>query len=432
MLKSAFLFGGMGFAIWYFLYPSLSEALRLPANATITMEEEAPRWVSPNYSNQSGALGYSEDAFKIPPGLEERVRFWKDIYTKYTSLQGVLHDSRYVHLVYGVVDFSDLASLREQSLGQFEKEKERRIEMAKKALIARLEYLQAPDTLSPLSEEDMRLRDMFASIDEEDKFIAASKNGRLRFQLGQRDIFIKGIELSGHYIRQMEEIFREEAMPVELTRMVFVESSFNLKAMSSVGASGIWQFMKGTAKRYLRMDNSVDERNDPLFATRAAARKLRSNYDMLEDWPLAVTGYNHGPYGILRLSKKLASKNIVDFVDFRKGSFGFASASFYASFLAALEVEREAERYFGPIKVGEPIVGEVYQLKKNISVTKVIDLFGGDMERAKKLNPHIRAKVWKTKGLIFRKNRLRFDKKAEEELLKWKAKDQFMFSTRAT
>lgn len=388
-------------------------------------------WKAPNYEGQEESLGCGEGCFKRPVGLEERVQFWKDIYTKHTSFQGVLHDSRYVHLIYGVVDFSDLETLLTESRSRFEKEKERRINLAKKSIVERLESLQNPSAIGPPSIEDMKIREMFASIDEENKFIAASKNGRLRFQLGQRDIFMKGIQQSGHYIHQMEEIFKEEGLPIELTRMPFVESSFNLKAMSRVGASGIWQFMRMTAKRYLRMDASVDERNDPLFATRAAARKLRDNYKLLEDWPLAVTGYNHGPYGILRLSKKLGSKNIVDFVDFRKGSFGFASASFYASFLAALEVEREAERHFGPLRVGEPVIGEVYQLKKNLSVTKLVELYGGDEERAKKLNPHVRSTVWKRKGLIYRKNRLRFDSQSEEELLKWKDKDQFMFSTRA-
>ncbi len=337
-----------------------------------------------------------------------------------------------MHLVYGQVDFSDLQELKKESLSRFEREKERRINTAKKAIVERLEKLQNPSTLEPLSPEDLKLQEMFASVDEENKYIAASKPGRLRFQLGQRDIFINGIQQSGHYIRQMEEIFREEGLPVELTRMVFVESSFNLKAMSRVGASGIWQFMRSTAKAYLRMDANLDERNDPLFATRAAARKLRHNYKMLEDWPLAVTGYNHGPYGILRLSKKLGSKNIADFVDFRKGSFGFASASFYASFIAALEVEREASRHFGEIKVGEPILGEVYKIKKPFPIAKLIEFFDGDLERAKKLNPHIRRVAWEKKVRLLPKSRIRFDHKAEENLKEWKEKDQFMFSTRAT
>lgn len=416
----------------FFLLASWSSALRIPANETGSLEEELPKWTVPDYSGQEGALGYSETAFQTPKGLEERVQFWKDIYTKHSSLQGVLHDSRYVHIVYGQVDFSDLAELKEQSPYKFEKEKEKRIDKAKELVADQLKRLNDPSSLENPTVEDLKYLEMFSKVDEEDKYIAASKPGRLRFQLGQRDIFINGIKQSGHYLKQMEQIFKEEGMPIELTRMVFVESSFNLKAMSRVGASGLWQFMRSTARRYLRMDRSVDERNAPLFATRAAARKLRNNYKMLEDWPLAVTGYNHGPYGILRLSKKLGTKDIVDFVDFRKGSFGFASASFYASFLAALQVEREAEKYFGVIQVGEPIVGEVYRLKRNLSVTKLIELFDGDMERAKKLNPHVRGHVWRKKGIIYRKNRLRFDSKAEEKLKEWKNHSQFMFSTRAT
>ncbi len=415
-----------------FIGPYVSQALRLPANATGSIEEEVPKWVPPDFSGQDSALGYSEKAFAVPEGLEDRVQFWKDIYTKHTSLQGVIHDSRYVHIVYGQVDFSDLEELKTQSSYKFEKEKERRINDAKKLIVAQLTRLQDPASLEQPSVSDLKLIEMFSKVDEENKYLEASKPGRLRFQLGQKDIFARGIYQSGHYIRQMEAIFKEEGVPIELTRMVFVESSFNLKAMSRVGASGIWQFMRSTAKRYLRMDDSVDERNDPLLATRAAARKLRNNYKMLEDWPLAVTGYNHGPYGILRLSKKLGTKNIADFVDFRKGSFGFASASFYASFIAALQVESEADLHFGELLVGEPIISEIYQLKKNMSVTKLIELYEGDIERAKKLNPHIRSTVWQRKGLIFRKNRIRFDRKSEDLLDKWKEKDQFMFSTRAT
>ncbi|NCN42705.1 lytic transglycosylase domain-containing protein, partial [bacterium] len=229
----------------------------------------------------------------------------------------------------------------------------------------------------------------------------------------------------GQYIRQMEAIFREEGLPIELTRMVFVESSFNLKAESRVGASGIWQIMPRTGRAYLRIDSSVDERNHPLYATRASARILRQNYKMLEDWPLAVTGYNHGAYGILRLSKKLESRNIADFVDFRKGSFGFASASFYASFIAALEVEQEAEKHYGLLSMTSPILGETYRLKQSISAHQILDFFDQDLERAKKLNPHVRRKVWERKGSIFRKNRLRFDEKAMEALEKWKLKDRY-------
>jgi len=395
-------------------------ALRLPANETTTIEEEIPNWSAPFFGDQSGALGYGEDAFSRPKGLEDRVEFWKEIYTKHSSYQGVLHDSRYVHLVYGVVDFSDLKDLEKESRKKFLREKDRRIDQAKNVIREKLKSFQNPTSPEPLSPQDEKLKSLFDSVDEDNKYIEASKDGRLRFQLGQSDVFAEGIRQSGQYIRQMEAIFREEGMPVELTRMVFVESSFNLKAQSRVGASGIWQFMPRTGRRYLRIDGSVDERNHPLFATRAAARYLRQNYKMLEDWPLAVTGYNHGAYGILRLSKKLQSKDIADFVDFRKGSFGFASASFYASFIAALEVEKEAAKYYGPLKVEFPVLGETYRLKRNLSARKILEFFEGDLERAKKLNPHIRRAVWQNRIRVYRRNRIRLDIKAIERMEEWK------------
>lgn len=409
------------------MIPVTLMALRLPANLPESEKESAEiqRWSTPFYGDQQFALGYDDKAFKRPPGLEGRVEFWKDIYTKHSSFQGVLHDSRYVHLVYGSVDFSDLKELKETSRSQFEREKERRIEQAKKVIRDRLRSFHEPTGPEVLNERDQKLKDMFNQVDEKDKFLAASQNGRLRFQLGQSDIFAEGIRQSGQYIRQMEAIFREEGLPIELTRMVFVESSFNLKAESRVGASGIWQIMPRTGRAYLRIDSSVDERNHPLYATRASARILRQNYKMLEDWPLAVTGYNHGAYGILRLSKKLESRNIADFVDFRKGSFGFASASFYASFIAALEVEQEAEKHYGLLSMTSPILGETYRLKQSISAHQILDFFDQDLERAKKLNPHVRRKVWERKGSIFRKNRLRFDEKAMEALEKWKLKDRY-------
>ena len=58
-------------------------------------------------------------------------------------------------------------------------------------------------------------------------------------------------------------------------------------------------------KQYMKIDGAVDERNDPLRATEAAAKKLQKNFQMLGNWPLAVTAYNHGPYGMRRLVKKI-------------------------------------------------------------------------------------------------------------------------------
>lgn len=366
-----------------------------------------PKWSPPMFAHQEKALGWTPTAFDVPKGMEERVQFWKDIYTKYTSQQGVLHDSKYVNLVYESLDFNDL-TIREDLTGRArERARRKRVDEKKKEVIARLKRLGGLKDGTGLEGEDLRYWEMFSKVDEPKKFEDACKRGRIRFQLGQRDIFTRGIYFSGRYLRQMEEIFREEGLPIELTRLPFVESSFNLKARSRVGASGIWQFMRSTARLYMRMDNSADERNDPLRATHAAAKKLRDNFNMLKSWPLAITAYNHGPSGVRRLTEKMHTTDIVELIDVRKGRFKFASASFFASFLAALDVERNADRNFGILEIMPELRGAEIQLVKNQSQKDFMKWFNGDIELAKILNPHISSVVWRGRQPLSRKQILR-------------------------
>ena len=106
-------------------------------------------------------------------------------------------------------------------------------------------------------------------VAEPNKYLNAAHYRRLRSQLGQKDRFLEGYIASGRYLPTMEKIFAAEGLPWELTRLPFVESSFNLAARSKVGASGIWQFMRSTGRLYLKIRGELDERNDPIRATEA-------------------------------------------------------------------------------------------------------------------------------------------------------------------
>ena len=151
-----------------------------------------------------------------------------------------------------------------------------------------------------LNSDEMRVYKLYADVHEPNKFLDAAHRKRLRFQLGQKDRFIEGLKASGRYLTLMESVFRNADLPIELSRLPFVESSFNVRAHSKVGASGVWQFMRSTGKLFLRIDDAVDERNDPIRAAEAATRLLRGNYDSLQNWSLAVTAYNHGRKGMMR------------------------------------------------------------------------------------------------------------------------------------
>lgn len=389
---------------------SASHAFQSPGRETPVMLQKffgsvdmakAQDFVPPDYSGQESRLGYSEGAFSIPPGMEERVSFWLDIYTKYSTDQGVLHDSEYMHLVYEEVDFREIMAREDLTDLQKRKQRLQAVKDAKKRIEERLMKLSKLTSPEGLEGEDLRYWKLFESVEgDSEKFRQATSRGRLRFQLGQRDRIIEGLYHSGKYIRQMEEIFKKHNMPIELVRMVFVESSFNPKAVSKVGASGVWQFMRYTARQYMRMDSSVDERNDPLTATDAAARKLKYNYEMLQSWPLAVTGYNHGPAGVRRMTQKFNTTNIAELTDVRKGRFGFASANFYASFLAALEAERNAVKYYGPVKIAPPLLTQTVPLTKSVRSQVVIDLFDGNENLAREYNLHVRSHIWKGSSIL--------------------------------
>ena len=100
----------------------------------------------------------------------------------------------------------------------------------------------------------------------------------------------------------------------------------------------------------MRVDEVVDERMDPHKATIGAARLLRDNYRRLEAWPLAITAYNHGASGIERAARAVGTRDIgVIAHRYQSRIFGFASRNFYSEFLAASQIHRDPERYFGKL-----------------------------------------------------------------------------------
>lgn len=102
-----------------------------------------------------------------------------------------------------------------------------------------------------------------------------------------------------YYFPMIENEFIKAGIPIELRTLAFVESNLNPLAKSKAGAAGIWQFMPETGKIYgLEINSLVDERCNPLLATRAAAKYLKSMYEQYGDWTLAMASYNTGPRNI--------------------------------------------------------------------------------------------------------------------------------------
>lgn len=357
-------------------------------------------WVAPNYANQKNIPGYDATTFAIPDSLKERVNFWIDIYTKYTTSQGILHDSRYTHVVYEPIDFAHLDNDKSLTSRQRFKAEKKHLDDRKdhiKQILLKLDKTEDP---SGLVGEELRYWKMFENIKEKDKFVNAAQKGRLRFQLGQRDRFIQGIYYSGRYLKEMEKIFEENNMPKELTRLPFVESSFNIRARSKVGASGVWQFMRSTGKHYMKVNATIDERNDPIIAAHAAAKLMKQNYNVLESWPLAVTAYNYGAAGMKRIADKAGTKDLAAIYGTNPTSrFGFASESFYTSYLAAIEVEKNAEKYFGKnLKWADEVPYYEVKIQRPISFKELKAFHNNKDEDIINLNPHFSQTI--TRGVV--------------------------------
>ena len=336
------------------------------------------------------------DPFVHPPELERDVRSWIRVYTEVTTNGGLLHDDWNLGLVYEVLQFDP---------GSSPSQRERRVTEAKAHVAAMLRKFAAGNT-DDLTPHERRILHAFGPNPTASDFRDAID--RIRFQLGQADRFHEGLIRAAVWEKQIARTLAQHGVPVEIAALPHVESSFNLAAYSKVGAAGLWQFMPGTAKRYMRVDSLVDERLDPYTATDAAANLMLYNYRLVGTWPLAVTAYNHGPGGLRSIQDELGTSDIAVIVKrYRGRTFGFASRNFYVAFLAALEVDRNAERYFGPITRLPDTDSTPVEVPDYISVEALAKAFKVDMGALRVLNPALRPPIWNGSRLVPRGYTLR-------------------------
>lgn len=328
------------------------------------------------------------DTFPRPPELETPIRFWRDIFATYSRNQVVLHDAVDLNKVYKVLDFRSYAQ-DGWSAGEVDSFKRAGVDAEMQSLrdlFARLAAM-GPNPVG-LNEDEQRIYDLFKDDPSPERFLEAASDRRLHSQSGLRERFQEGLEISRRYLPQMEAIFREQGVPTELTRLPLIESCFNVKAYSKVGAAGIWQFMPGTGRLFLDVGDRIDERRDPITATRAAAQFLSGIYNKLGEWPLAITSYNHGPAGVARAVNEVGTTDIATIIREYKGpNFGFASRNFYVEFLAALEVDRNASTYFPEINFHAPLECSEHYLSQPVNIEAAARGADLDIDTLCELNP---------------------------------------------
>ncbi len=269
-------------------------------------------------------------------GLEQRVDFWKKIYTQYGADDIVIHDRIYVNLIYDVVGSGDENAA---------------ITGIQAALQEIKANLATPENLSATSAP------IFDAIVAQGVPLS---NGliddlldNIHTQIGIKERFRDGVIRSGRYLERFRQIMAIQGVPQELALLPLVESSF-VNAKSKAGAVGVWQFTSGTGRMYMTVNSRVDDRLDPVKSSEAAARLLRDNFAALGTWPLAITAYNHGRGGMLQAQREVSS-DLTEIIDEYRGPvFGYASMNFYSEFLAAVEVYENYPQYFGELVLDTP------------------------------------------------------------------------------
>src|SRR3972149_999579 len=187
-------------------------------------------------------------------GLEDRIEFWKKVYTQYGEDDIIVHDRFHVNLVYDIAAEFDVNS---------------KVSTVRQALDEIAYNLDAPENLS-LPAKQIREAILFRGIPlSSDALTELRKN--IHTQRGIKERFRQGIVRSGKYVDTFQEILANEGVPEQLALLPLVESSFENRSLSKAGAAGIWQFTRGTGRLYLKVTPKLDERLDPTKATRAAA-----------------------------------------------------------------------------------------------------------------------------------------------------------------
>lgn len=197
----------------------------------------------------------------------------------------------------------------------------------------------------------------------------------------------KVLERSSRYLSLMEKIFKEEGLPEDLVHMVMLESKFDPHARSSKGAVGYWQFMTETAGDYdLKINGYIDERQDFVQSTRAAARYLRYLYGMFGDWRLSMAGYNSGEGTVSGAIEKYDSRNFWYLAS--KGAFLPETKEFVPIIIAMRKIALRPWAYgFSDLNYQTPLEYGVVSLNRPASMYDISEQLNVPYEELKSLNP---------------------------------------------
>lgn len=246
-------------------------------------------------------------------------------------------------------------------------------------LLAPVSAPQIPDSRGLGTADDFPIEVNKSVLD----YISYFKTGNMR------ERFSTWLDRSGKYLAMVRDVLRQHNLPETLVFLPLIESGFNPMAYSPADASGIWQFIEGTAKVYgLRINHWVDERRDPEKSTVAAARYLKKLYGMFDSWPLSLASYNAGEGRILNALKRSNTSNFWDLSAFN--ILKAETRNYVPKFMAATLIARNPKAhgfsvdYQEPLRYDEVIVAGATSLKKSANAV------GISVDELRRYNPELK------------------------------------------
>lgn len=198
--------------------------------------------------------------------------------------------------------------------------------------------------------------------------------------------------LSNFYMPIFEQALEAYELPLELKYLPVIESGLNPRAVSSVGATGLWQFMVTTAKRYgLQVNSLVDERQDPIRSSYAAAQYLRDLYRIFGDWNLVIAAYNCGPENINHAIRRAGgAKDYWKIYPYLPSETrGYVPAFIAANYI----MNYYCEHNICPMLTDLSMKTDTVEVNRDVHLQQIATVCGVDLGMLRELNPQYRRDI---------------------------------------
>ena len=211
-------------------------------------------------------------------------------------------------------------------------------------------------------------------------------SGRLRHSISYM------LGASNFYMPIFEQALETYQMPLELKYLPIIESDLNPKAVSRVGATGLWQFMLATGRQYgLQVNSLVDERRDPIKSSYAAARYLKDLYRIFGDWNLVIAAYNCGPENINKaIRRSNGEKDYWQIYPYLpKETRGYVPAFIAANYIMTYY----SQHNICPMTTRLPAKTDTIMVNKNVHLEQIAAVLGINIDLLRSLNPMYRRDI---------------------------------------